>query len=382
MKYLNFVLNTKYICSRRTEKRGELLENLGDLTRNAQSILAHRNLLYKLYQQNFKNSTKLAEFFVENHLSVKEKLLKNHESTIQILRSDYISRLELIKTDFAHEKQIIDENYDRSLAEIQHFIDHLEASYSEEINEERGLYAKKVSSIRFDHQNELAKLRQTMNAKIKCLKDSYDELNKVISSDEARFAKPDCIKEKNLQLENEIKQNYTRVKFLKEKVRLCEEKLNLTNFEHLLVIKRNALHEKYKEYHESMKTVKKCHVDLNAKLKTLVIVSTKALDKLRSSTSKCEKIMKLIEICKRLETPEERRKPFCAEKSDNLSKKLVDVLNESEFGFIFCDKFATRFQYRMTRVNFEIESLKLTKRDLLKDEENLKKNLKNYFESL
>lgn len=224
-------------------------------------------------------------------------------------------------------------------------------------------------------------LKVNMASKIQMLKQTFEETQNKINKEAEYLNKPNEIEIKTKKLEKEIYLDKMKIKFLKERCQSLQEEIALIDIDFLLKDKRLAVHQKYEDYSLLHKNLKIKLSNLKSKISNMVQASSNSQEKLKVHLEKLSKIQTLFNLCRKLESSEEQTLLFCQGDYSGLEGFLQSL----DFDSVLKEQLESKyfnFYRKFSKVNLEVESLKLIKKNLLVENENLKFQFKKYISSL
>ncbi|RNA38992.1 coiled-coil domain-containing 65 isoform X1 [Brachionus plicatilis] len=391
VKYNNSILNVKYLNLRRKEKSEEILKNINELKHIAEKFLNFKSKIESIFEQNFQNDQDINLFIFSNFIFTKDKLIANFVQSIDTLRQDFVKRVQEIKIQFEIDRTNIEDSYSNHKKIINDQILALEANFYYELVEDQNKFTKAKESLNCEHLDQIITLRVNMEKKITNLQRAYEDNKKSIESEIFFFSKPDEISSKNEKIEAEIQKDRLKIESLIDKCQSLREEINLIDIDFLLLNKKNTIHEKFNQYAQLNQQFEQRKKIVKKKIVNVIKSSSQAMTRLQSQSEKCRKILAYFSMCRKMETVEEKETLFCKSNvvSENIDwKAVLGNEDQSESSFIedmlaqYMNDNGYNFYLKYAKVNIELESLKLVKSDLERENFFLKNYLKNYISSI
>lgn len=387
----NHILNVKYLELKRKEKNQELLTNFSEIKHVAEKFLDFKSRVYLIFQENFKNDQDINLFVFTNFIFIKDELISNFVQNIGLLRQDFVKRVEEIKLQFEVDKANIENSYSNHIKVINEQIMAMEADFYYEMVEDEKNFSHKKEFLKCEHVDQIVTLRVIMEKKINNLQKIFDDTKKSIESEMLYFSKSDEISSKNEKIEFEIQKDRQKIISLLDKCQSLREEINLIDIDFLLFNKKKAIHEQYinlSQLNQKFEIKKK---KIKEKILNIIKSSALVIKKLHVQTEKCRKILVFFSMCQKMETLEENNTLFC---KSNMINEEIDwnkmLANKEQIDDLFMKNLLDqefnennfKFYSKFAKVKIEIESLKLAKLDLKKENLALKNLLKNYISNI
>ncbi|XP_074836059.1 dynein regulatory complex subunit 2 [Carettochelys insculpta] len=325
-----------------------------------------------------------------SHLHNTDQLLQLQHCRLKYLEEDYNTELEALKEEFETERRMIIEHHEKETQYLQDVLLALEQNFSESEYEARLDFQSTRDDVKNKNLEEKHYLRVQLEGTVEELWKRFQQaLKSYTEATEDRKIAFEALKLKDERSSKEIEMQMKKLQRIQDSISILKGKIAAHMWE---AEEQNRRVREEKEV--VLKQLQKLKSQLNqarakarSNLATLTLESSTALKTLRGTTEKAELILRLAEMCRKLETEEEKVLPFYAsslsrEEQEEVEQVLLEKPGEQVAQLMQDYLGLEHFWQRYNKVRLEQLSLEREKAVLCQENQKLRLLLKQYLDGI
>ncbi|CAG5130004.1 unnamed protein product, partial [Candidula unifasciata] len=308
-------LNCQWRNIMRDAKAKDLVKDIEILSQTFERVIDSKDAVIKSLFKDIAEAEEQYAMALRSHLQKIDFLMDLQMKRIESLNQEYAMELEIICEEFDLERSIFIEQHTNDMSNIADIIFAMEENFETRENEARAEFQSMQDEIKNKNLEDKHALKVQLETKIddlwqqfKQALQTYNEMN------EERKNTFETLKQKDLKNTKEIELQMRKLQRLADQIAKIRAKMAVTAKESE---ERNKSIKEDKERVQQHLQVLKAEMNQirdceREKLTTLTIESNSAIKTLKQQKKQGEQIMRLAEMCRKLETEEEKVLPFFA----------------------------------------------------------------------
>ncbi|CAM4601989.1 unnamed protein product [Lepidochelys kempii] len=308
----------------------------------------------------------------------------------EVLDEDYNTELEALKKEFETERRMIIEHHDKESRYLQDVLLALEQNFSESEYEAKLDFQSTRDDVKNKNLEEKHYLRVQLEGTVEELWKRFQQaLKNYTEATEDRKIAFEALKLKDEKSSKEIEMQMKKLLKIQDSIGILKGKITA----HMREAEEQNRHVR-EEKEVVLKQLQKLKSQMNqtrakarSNLAKLTLESSTALKKLRGIIEKAELTLRLAEMCRKLETEEEKVLPFYA---SSLSREEQEVMEQislekpgEQLARLMQDYLGLEhFWQRYNKVKLEQLSLEREKAALRQENQKLRLLLKQYLDGI
>ncbi|KAJ3213728.1 Dynein regulatory complex subunit 2 [Clydaea vesicula] len=335
---------------------------------------------------------------IKSHLMNIDTLIDLQESRLTTLRNQFNTDQESLECEFETERVRLLTQHTKDLSDIINIMARMEHDFQDKETDAKHEYSSLKEDVRNKNTEEKHALRIQLESTVEDLWRQFQSaLSQYNSSTEDRKKQFEELKEKDKDNALDIEKQMKKLVKLQENIAHLKAKLanNAKDFEE----RNKALREEKEAIQIHFQALKRrmnlFREEEKRKLTELTVTSSKVLKSLDVKVEQAERIIRLAEMNRKLETEEEKILPFFKQ-IDVVAKKIGEVeLDETKFaekesdllktlGINLPNEFAPmeQFSKRFNKVLLDRMALEQQRSQLREENNHLRSILKQYLDGL
>ncbi|KAM5287707.1 dynein regulatory complex subunit 2 [Ctenodactylus gundi] len=382
-------INTQWRTVLREVKTRELLKDIEILSQTFERVVDCKNSVIKSLAKDLSEAEEQHAHALRSHLYNIDQLLALQRRRLNLLEENYNVELEVLTKEFETERKTIIDQHEKEIRYLQDVFMAMEQNYIDSEYESKLEFQSMWDDLKNKNLEEKHFLRLQLENVVEDLwKRFQDALKNYTEATEERKVAFEALKVKDEKNSKEIEAHMKKIQKLQEAITISKGKIMLHSREseeqnqyirkdkELVLIQLQKLKAQRTQAQSiSQENLIKLTRESNATLKTL-----------RGIIDKGEKILKLAEICRKLETEEEKVLPFYSsiltpkeqEEIEAQDKELTEELAEVMTEYSGMENFWKRYN----KVKLEQLSLQHRRAQLLEINGKLREMLKQYLDGI
>ncbi|KAJ3177286.1 Dynein regulatory complex subunit 2 [Geranomyces variabilis] len=305
-----------------------------------------------------------------------DTLIDLQASRLQTLQNQFESDLGILETEFNTERMKVQTAHAKERADILGIMGRMEQDFQDAEADARHEYSSLRDDVKNKNLEEKHALRIQLEGTVEDLWRQFQAaLNQYNASTEERKKQFEELKSKDSKNAKEIEQQMRKLVKLQETIAHIKSRLSSNSKEYeernrALRQEKDAIQSHFQSLKRRMNTFRDRE---RRKLTELTIVSNKAIKDLKAKVGKAEKIIRMAEMNRKLETEEEKVLPFYKESPTEQKdvQLATQELIESATSVPLPKEFAAMEQFHKRYNKVSLDRLALEKQRAKLQEENL-----------
>lgn len=375
----------------REAKSGELKKDIEVLRHTFERIIDRKDAISKSLNKDLEEAEEQYQAAFKSHIQNIKQLLTFQGERLLSLDTEYDEELEALKNEFENERNGMVKDHQNQINEITDIIFAMEQKFDEAETESRQEFHSLHEEIKNKNLEEKHCLRIHLEGKVEDLWKHFQlALKSYKESTEERKNAFEALKAKDETSAKEIDMQMRKLQRIQDKTTHVKAKMvsNAKEYE-----EKNRLIKEEKEsigilFHNLKDEMNKFREQERSRLTTLTLQSNATMKELQRKKEKGERILKLAEMCRKLETEEEKVLPFYSSSLDDEEEDLNTVhelhAKPSEpMSELFHDYSALEnFWKRCNKVLLDKLALDAENQSLLHENQQLRSVLKQYLDGI
>ncbi|KND01614.1 uncharacterized protein SPPG_03412 [Spizellomyces punctatus DAOM BR117] len=315
-----------------------------------------------------------------------DTLIELQSARLQTLQSQFENDLGILETEFNAERMKLQTGHVKEKADILGIMTRMEQEFQDTEADAKHEYSSMRDDVKNKNLEEKHALRIQLEGTVEDLWRQFQAaLNQYNTSTEERKKQFEDLKQKDQKNAKEIEQQMRKLVKLQETI--VHLKTKLTNNSKEYEERNRALREEKEAIQSHFQSLKRkmnsFREEERRKLTELTIVSNRVIKDLESKIERAEKIIRLAEMNRKLETEEEKVQPFYRETWKE-GVQLQGIAEESATALEFPKEFAAmeQFHKRYNKVSLDRLALEKQRGQLQEENEHLRNILKQYLDGI
>ncbi|CAH2224266.1 dynein regulatory complex subunit 2 [Pelobates cultripes] len=383
-------LNVQWRSVLREVKTKELQKDIEILSQTFERVVDCKDSVIKSLAKDVEESEEQYTHALRSHLQNIDQLLELQRERIALLKEEYQQELDAVQKEFETERKMIIEHMETEASYLQNVILAMEQNITEAESESKMEFQNMRDEIKNKNLEEKHALRLLLEGSVEDLWKQFQLAlkNYTDSTDDRRIAY-EALKAKDEKSALEIEMQMKKLQKIQDSIASLKNKISVHARESEEQNRR--LREKkevmLKQFQKLKSQMNQARSSEHSRLATLTVQSNATLKELQRIINKGESILRVAEMCRKLETEEEKVLPFypsslSAEEMEAVEK--VSMAKPSEqLALLMQDYIALdQFWKRYNKVLLEQCALEREKTLLTQDNQNLRIMLKQYLDGI
>lgn len=383
-------INYQWRSIMRDAKAKDLLKDIEIMSQTFERIIDRKDTVIKALVKDLQEADEQFAMAMRSNVSNLEGLIGLDREQLEAERKKFEDLIAEVKTEFDKEREYIINRHQEEMNELVSIVYAMEKTFLDQENEANIEFLSMRDEIKNKNLEEKQQLRVNLESRINETFDQFKQVMKNYSEmnedRERSFAEN---KEKDEKAAKEIEMQMRKIQLLTDNINSFKAKigLNLRESQEL----NNSIKENrdiMNSHFHDLKTQMKIMQDtMRKKLTVLTMQSDKSIDVLKKKEEKAKQILRSAEMCRKLETEEEKILPFYAtslsEQEENDVKQALQESQVTELADQMKDYLnLENFWKRYNKVFLDKASLEKEKLMLSTENAQLRLLLKQYLDGI
>jgi len=374
----------------REMKSNELKKDIEILSQTFERIIDRKDSILKSLVKDLDEAEEQYQTAIKSHLQNLRKLLDFQSERLANADEEYDEELTLLQEEFETERSEIVQKHKKEMEEIMDIIFAMEQEFEEAESEAKQEFHSLRDEIKNKNLEDKHALRIQLEGQVEDLwKQFQAALKNYNESTEEKKIAFETLKVKDEKSAHEIEMQMRKLQRIQDKITQLKSKMvsNSKEFE-----ERNRIIKEEREaiavhYHTLKNEMNKFRDQERSRLTKLTLQSNASIKELQRKKEKGEHILRLAEMCRKLETEEEKVLPFYSTSLDNIDelevKQAMEEPPSEPLASLFHEYSALEnFWKRYNKVLLDKLSLDNENRTLLHENQQLRSVLKQYLDGI
>lgn len=319
-------LNQKWRQIMRDAKSKDLKKEIEILSQTFERVVDRKQNVIKALTLDITESEEQYNVAARNHFFTVDNLIDHHKRRLNQLYEEYNNELTMIKDEFDTERDLIMSLHKEEINHLQDVLFAMDQNHQEKENEARQEFQSMRDDIKNKNLEDKHALRISLESTVENLWKQFQmALKNYNETTEERKAAFETLKAKDEKSAKEIDSQMKRLHKIQENINSLRQRIQANYRENEA---RNKVLRDEREFVLRHFQILKCEMNgCRAKerkmLSRLVQLSNSAIADLHNVSEKGEKILRCAEMCRKLETEEEKVLPFYASTLTEQEKRSI-----------------------------------------------------------
>jgi len=383
-------INYQWRSIMRDAKAKELLKDIEIMSQTFERIIDRKDSVIKALVKDLQEAEEQYSMAMRSNFQNIDNLIDIHTEELNSTKKKFQDMLEIIKLEFDKEKEFIKERHTQEMNELTTIIYGMEKTFLDQENEANIDFLSLRDEITNRNLEELQQLKTSLETKISETyqqhKNTINNYNEMNHDRENQFEQ---LKKKDEASAKEIDKNMRNIQLLSDNINALKAKISHNAKE--AQESNNATKENRDlmnvHFHDLKSQMKQMQDIMKKKLTKLTIQSNASIECLKKKEEVVKQILRLAEMCRKLETEEEKILPFYASSlSQEEEEEIQQALYEkpgNELADVMKDYLSLEnFWKRYNKVLLDKASLDKEKQMLSTENAQLRLLLKQYLDGI
>ncbi|KAJ3183720.1 Dynein regulatory complex subunit 2 [Gaertneriomyces sp. JEL0708] len=381
-------IQTRWREVMKAAKARELAQQIAVLKQVHERHLDQKNAAIKDLAKNVEDAEEQLQAAIQSHCMNIDTLIQLHESRMRTLQDQFEVDLGVLDEEFSSERMRLQAHHTKEKADVLGISTRMDQDYQDTEADARHEFSSMRDDVKNKNLEEKHALRIQLEGTVEDLWRQFQAaLNQYNASTEERKKQFEELKLKDQRNAKDIEQQMKKLLKLQETIAHLKTKFanNSKEYEErnrALREEKDAIQAHFQSLKRKMNSFREQE---RRKLTELTIVSTKAIKDLRSKVEKAEKIIRLAEMNRKLETEEEKILPFYNESwKEELDQEVLETAEKLAPSVQLPKEFAAmeQFHKRFNKVSLDRLALEKQRTHLQEENSHLKLLLKQYLDGI
>lgn len=374
----------------RESKAQELKKDIEILSQTFERIIDRKEAIIKSLVKDIEEAEEQYEMAFRSHLQNEDRLIDLHQSRLKTLSEEFKKEQETVKKEFDNERSQIIAQHKQEITNVQDIIFAMEQENQEQEYEMKQDFQSYRDEIKNKNLEEKHSLRIQLEGTVEDLWRQFQQaLKNYNETTEERKNAFENLKQRDEKSAKEIETQMRKLQRIQDNITQLKMKLTSTAKEWE---ERNRIIKEQREviaaeFHELKAEMNKYREAERYALTQLTLQSNAAIKELKRQKDKGAKILRLAEMCRKLETEQEKVLPFYSsslteEEEEHVKSTEQEQPTESLAKVLHEYTSLENFWKRYNKVVLDKLSLDKEKRDLLQENTQLRAVLKQYLDGI
>ncbi|KAL3856679.1 hypothetical protein ACJMK2_011406 [Sinanodonta woodiana] len=383
-------LNHQWRNIMREAKSRELKKDIEILSQTFERVVDRKDAVIKSLAKDLQEAEEQYAMALRSHVQNIDNLIDLHQQRLTTLHTEYQEELEIIKEEFDTERTMMIEQHNQEMNDIADILFAMDQNYQEKENDAKSEFQSMRDEIKNKNLEEKHALKVALEAKVDKLwqlfKQALVNYNETTGERKNAF---ESLKVKDDKSAKEIEMQMRKLNRISDQIAQLKSKMaaNAKECEErnkLLKEEREKMLAHFQELKAQMNKMRDAERD---KLTKMTLESNAALKELKRLKEKGEQILKVAEMCRKLETEDEKVLPFYAssltkEEQDDVAEAVLEQTSEPLVQVMHEYSAMENFWKRYNKVMLDKLAMEKEKQTLLQENQQLRTLLKQYLDGI
>ncbi|XP_067314712.1 dynein regulatory complex subunit 2 [Pseudorasbora parva] len=369
-------------------KTAELRNDMSVLSQSFERVLDYKDNIIKSLVVDLSEREQQSELARSSHLQNVDCLLELHRSRLAELAFNFNTSLEELSSEYNTEREQILSQHQQESMNLENVKFSMEKHYADLDSEARRDYESTGNQIKKQNKEEMQTVKDQMGGAIEKLwQDMQEVLHEYNVSTKDKKIAADALYVKDEQSAKEIDAHKKHIQKLQESISALRCQLSSSQTGESAQQLRSDRDELGQEVQHLRVQLGVAQTNRRKQLTKLTIQSSNAAKKIQETVSMGERLLRLSEVCSKMETEHEKVLPFyksslteeeLSQERANAMKSPTEKLTQLIHDYSPLGKFWQRYN----KVQLDSLCLKREKMLLLQENERLRLYLKQYLDEV
>lgn len=383
-------LNHQWRNIMREAKSKELKKDIEILSQTFERVVDRKESVIKSLAKDLMEAEEQYAMALRSHLQNVDNLVKLQLERLEQLNKEFGAEQSVLTTEFDTERKMMIEQHQAEMTELQDIMFAMEQNFTDRENDARSEFqsmrdeitSKNIEekhTLRVQLENAVEDLWLQFKAALTNYQETTEERKKAFEELKGRDEKSASVIEMQMRKLQRISDNIAQLKSkMNANSKECEERNKQ------LRVEREMMLAHFQELKGQMNRLREIERE---RLTKLTLESNAAIKELKKKADKGERILKQMEMCRKLETEEEKVLPFYAssltnEEQEDVAAAVAEQPNEKLANVMYEYQSLENFWKRFNKVQLDKLALDKEKDTLMRENHQLRTLLKQYLDGI
>lgn len=321
-------LNHQWRNIMREAKSKELKKDIEILSQTFERVVDRKESVIKSLAKDLMEAEEQYSMALRSHLQNVDNLIALQRKSIDQLQGEFTEEQSILMEEFDMERSMMVEQHQREMTELQDILFAMEQNFNERESDAKSDFQSMRDEIKNKNLEEKHALRVQLEATVEKLWAEFQEaLKNYEETTEERKKAFEELKTKDTKSANEIETQMRKLQRISDNIAQLKSKMGANSKEceernRQLRGEREGMLAHFQELKGQMNRLRESERE---RLTKLTLESNAAIKELKRKADKGERILRLAEMCRKLETEEEKVLPFYASSLTPEEQEDVDA---------------------------------------------------------
>lgn len=322
----------------RDAKADELKRDAQAMAQAHNRIVDRKNASLRMIERDLDDAEDQYRMAIRSHHELMDRLLDLQHERVTSLEREFSNKLEQLQNEFDKEREQIESAHARQKHDLERLIGAMQEEFNEQLANARSDFESTREEIKNRDSEDYNVLKLSLEHVIDDLEQQFEQAHQAyVTSTDARTQSLRQLTKNDQEAANTIAARMKKINRLQDSLQHWRKKISTTSREweernKALSEERNVMTQHYQNLRAKMNRFRNEQAE---KLKSLTLNSNNAIKTLQGKLERAERILKLGEVCRKLETDEERVRPFrLAEQAGISMQSLPESSREEAEAFL------------------------------------------------
>ncbi|XP_048582995.1 dynein regulatory complex subunit 2 [Nematostella vectensis] len=374
----------------REAKAQDLKKDIEILSQTFERVIDRKEAIIKSLVKDIEEAEEQYQMALRSHLQNVDRLIDLQYRRLHELGSEFNQEQEILKEEFDTERARIVSQHKKEMHDIQDIMFAMEEEWNEQDSEAKQDFQSLRDEIKNKNIEEKHALRIQLEGTVEDLWRQFQQaLKNYNETTEERKLAFENLKAKDEKSAKEIETQMRKLQRIQDNISQLKAKMASNARE---CDERNRMIKEQREvvgaqFHELKAEMNKMREAERAQLTQLTLQSNAAIKELQRKHEKGERILKLSEMCRKLETEQEKVLPFYAsslgvDEEEDVAAAMQEAPSEPLAEVLHEYSSLENFWKRYNKVLLDKLALDKEKHTLLQENQQLRAILKQYLDGI
>lgn len=383
-------LNHQWRNIMRESKSKELKKEIEILSQTFERVIDRKDAVIKSLSKDLDEAEEQYCMALRSHMKNIDYLIGLQKQRLQALEEEYDDELEIIREEFDSERAMLIEMHNKEMNDIADILFAMEQNFNDRENDAKAEFQSMRDEIKNKNLEEKHALRVLLETKVDDLWQQFRQaLQNYNDTTEERKTAFEVYKAKDEKSAKEIDIQMRKLQRISEQIAQLKAKISANAREcdernRQLKEEKERMQKHFQELKKQMNKIRDCERE---KLTKLTLESCAAIKELKRQKEKGAQILRMAEVCRKLETEEEKVLPFYAssltqEEQEDIKAAVLEAPSQALAATMHEYRAVENFWKRYNKVLLERLALEKEKQALMTENGQLRLLLKQYLDGI
>lgn len=383
-------IQEKWRIIMRDIKSDSLKKEINSMQQNFERVIDNKDYIIRALQQDLEEAEEQYQMAHRTHLEKLDELCSFQKKRLTKLDDHFDDVVNTMETSFYSEMKEAKAAHEKDVQYWTEVMYAMELQQDEKMENKRKEYQSKMDEIKNKTMDEKHALRDQKNEETQVLiEEFYKEKENYAKQTDDRKSLYETLKQRDIKNSATINKQMKILQKLQDSISQYKNLLVVNTKEH--ESETQSMKEKIDSVDENFKALK-AHLSEEREIKRkelteMVIQSNKTVKELIAQKDKGAKVLRLYEMCRKLETEEEKVLPFYAQSLTEEEKTAIQSLIDKEPSSELSKSLEhyepmDNFWQRVNKVTLDVHALEKEKDQLESENKQLRSILKKYLDGI